>query len=147
VLWCCSVKGLGGGGGARKVGTGCAAAGKASDGGADPERGPADSPATGPGDIDAATDTAVWIRSAAWTPGVRKPAEITLVAGAGRGRRLERRPAVAGGEPRLRQACSALSLLAAAASSLSSLRRDVDRNRLMVTLASIWSRKSVLSKR
>ncbi len=132
------MKGLGGGGGARKVGTGRAAAG-----GVAPMRGPA----TEPGDVDAATDTAVWIRSAAWTPGIRKPAEITLVAGAGRGRRLDRRPAAAGGEPRLRQACSALSFLAAAASSLSSLRRDVDRNRLMATLASIWSRKTVLSKR
>ncbi len=136
------MKGLGGGGGARKVGTGRAAAG-----GAAPVRSSAGSPAAEPGDVEAATDTAVWIRSAALTPGTRKPAEITLVAGAGQGRRLDRRPAAGGGDPRLRQACSTLSLLAAAASSLSSLRRDVDRNRLMATLASIWSRKTVLIKR
>ena len=49
-----------------------------------------------------------------------------------------------GGEPRLRQACRARSLLAAAASSLSSLRREVDRNRRISTLASIWSRKMAL---
>ena len=137
------MKGLGGGGGARKIGTGRAAAGEAAAGGAAPMRGPAGSPAQELGDVDAAIDTAVWIRSAACTPGIRKPAEITMVAGAGRGRRLDRQPAVAGWEPRLCQACSALSLLAAAASSLSSLRRDVDRNRLMATLASIWSRKII----
>jgi len=108
---------------------------------------PSGSPAAEPGDVDAAIDTAVWIRSAAFTPGVRNPAEITLVAGAGRGQRLDRRPAVAGGEPRLRQACRARSLLAAAASSLSSLRREVDRKRRISTLASIWSRKTALYMR
>jgi hypothetical protein len=148
VLWCCGVKGLGGGGGARKVGTGRAAAGetvigRAVPGGAAGEVAPKHGSAE-PGEIDAAIDTALRIRSAAFTPGVRNPAEITLVAGAGRGRRLDRRPAVAGGEPRLRQACRARSLLAAAASSLSSFRREVDRNRRISTLASIWSRKTAL---
>jgi len=139
VLWCCGVKGLGGGGGARKVGTGRATAGETAAGGAAPKLGSAE-----PGEVDAAIDTALRIRSAAFTPGVRNPAEITLVAGAGRGRRLDRRPADACGDPRLRHACRALSLLAAAASSLSSLRREVDRNRRISTLASIWSRKTAL---
>jgi hypothetical protein len=73
----------------------------------------------------AAADTAFISRSSALTPGSRKPAAIIFVAGSGLGWRLDRRELV-GGKPRLRQAFRARSLLADAASSLSSLRREVD---------------------
>ncbi len=69
----------------------------------------------------AAADTAFKSRSSAFTPGRRKLAASTFVVVGGLGRRPVTRVPV-GGEPRLRQACRARSLLAAAASSLSSLR-------------------------
>jgi hypothetical protein len=91
-------------------------------------------------------DIAFLSTSSAVAPGRRKLAANTFVAGGGLGREKDPREPD-GGDPRLRQACSARSLLAAAASSLSSLRREEDRNRLISTLASIWSRKKVLSNR
>ena len=65
------MKGLGGGGGARKVGTGRATAGETAAGGAAPKLGSAE-----PGEVDAAIDTALRIRSAAFTPGVRNPDHV-----------------------------------------------------------------------
>ena len=96
-------------------------------------------------------DIAFLSTSSAVAPGRRKLAANTFVAGGGLGREKDPREPdpreTDGGDPRLRQACSARSLLAAAASSLSSLRREEDRKRLISTLASIWSRKKVLSNR
>jgi hypothetical protein len=117
-----------GGSGAKKVGTGRVAAGT-----------PAVAAALW---AVMAADIAFLSRSSALTPGTRKLAANTFVAGGGLGREPDPRDLV-GGDPRLRQACRARSLLAAEASSLLSLRREVDRNRRISTLASIWSRKTV----
>jgi hypothetical protein len=129
VLWCVGVKEPCGGSGARKVGTGRVAAGEQA----------AAAVAAALWAVTAA-DIAFLSRSSALTPGRRKLAANTFVAGGGLEREPDPRDPV-GGDPRFRQACRAQSLLAAAASSLSSLRREVDRNRLISTLASIWSRK------
>jgi hypothetical protein len=135
VLWCVGVKDPCGGSGARKVGTGREAAGETA-------------AAAGAAVAWAVTaaDIAFLSTSSAVTPGRRKLAASTFVAGGGLGRETDPREPDSG-DPRLRQACRARSLLAAAASSLSSLRREEDRNRLISTLASIWSRKKVLSNR
>ncbi len=135
MLWCVGVKEPCGESGARKVGTGGEAAGE-----------PAAAAVAAAPWAETAADIAFLSTSSALTPGRRKLAANTFVAGGGLERETDPREPV-GGDPRFRQACRARSLLAAAASSLSSLRREEDRNRLISTLASIWSRKMVLSNR
>ncbi len=101
-----------GGSGARKVGTGRVTVGVAAGAAAE---------VTALWAV-AAADTAFLSWSSALTPGSRKLAAKTFVAGGGFGWRLDMRELV-GGEPRFCQAWRARSLLAAAASSLSSLRQ------------------------
>jgi hypothetical protein len=135
VLWCVGIKDPCGGSGARKVGTGREDAGE-----------PAAAVVAAVAWAVTAADIAFLSTSSAVTPGWRKLAASTFVAGGGLWRVTDLREPDSR-DPRLRQACRARSLLAAAASSLSSLRREEDRNRLISTLASIWSRKKVLSNR
>jgi hypothetical protein len=134
VLWCVGVKEPCGGSGARKVGTGREHVGV-----------PAAACAEAAAWAVTTADIAFLSTSSAVAPGRRKLAASTFVAGGGLAREKDPREPdprePEGGDPRLRQACRARSLLAAAASSLSSLRREEDRKRLISTLASIWSRK------
>jgi hypothetical protein len=135
LLWCTGVKDPCGGSGARKVGTGREDAGE-----------PAAAAVAAVAWAVTAADIAFLTTFSAVSPGRRKLAASTFVAGGGLGRETDPREPDSG-DPRLRQACRAWSLLAAAAPSLSSLRREEDRNRFISTLASIWSRKKVLSNR
>jgi hypothetical protein len=129
-----------GGSGARKVGTGRESVGE-----------PAAASAEALDWAVTMADIAFLSTFSALSPGRRKLAASTFVAGGVLGREKDPREPdpreTDDGDPRLRQACSARSLLAAATSSLSSLRREEDRKRLISTLASIWSRKKVLSDR
>jgi hypothetical protein len=90
-------------------------------------------------------DIAFLSTSSAVAPGRRKLAASTFVAGGGLGRETDPREPDSG-DPRLRQAWRARSLLAAAASSLSLLRREEDRNPINTLVAKQVYKEKICEK-